>query len=62
MSGPRLTEQLTLAFTSAEEDIPSTVGGEGAEPIVAKCEPERCGRGAGPGGGRADGSDNRVFG
>jgi RNA-directed DNA polymerase len=41
MSGPRLTEQLTLAFTSVEGDIAPTAGREGAEPIVAKCEPER---------------------
>jgi RNA-directed DNA polymerase len=41
MSGPRLTEQLTLAFTSVEGDIASTAGEEGAEPVVAKGEPER---------------------
>jgi len=39
MSGQRLTEQLQLVFTSAEEEVPSTVGREGAEPVVAKCEP-----------------------
>jgi RNA-directed DNA polymerase len=41
MSGQRLTEQLQLVFTSAEEEVPSTVGREDAEPVVAKCEPER---------------------
>jgi RNA-directed DNA polymerase len=41
MSGLRLTEQLTLAFTSVEGDIAPTAGREGAEPIMAKCEPER---------------------
>jgi RNA-directed DNA polymerase len=41
MSGLRLTEQLELAFTPAEEDVSSTDGGDGAEPVVAKCEPER---------------------
>src|SRR5438094_8286210 len=41
MSGQRLTEQLQLVFTSADEAAPSTVVREDAEPIVAKCEPER---------------------
>jgi RNA-directed DNA polymerase len=41
MNGQRLTEQLQLAFTPAEEEISSTVGREGAEPVVAKGEPER---------------------
>ena len=41
MSGQRLTEQLQLVFTSAEEAGPSTVVREDAEPVVAKCEPER---------------------
>src|ERR1700704_5210567 len=41
MSGPRLTEQLKLAFTSVEGDIAPTVGREGAGPVVAKGEPER---------------------
>ena len=41
MHGQRLTEQLELAFTAAEEDVSSTVGREGAEPVVANCEPER---------------------
>jgi RNA-directed DNA polymerase len=41
MNGQRLTEQLQLAFTPVEEDVSSSVGCEGAEPVVAKCEPER---------------------
>src|SRR5262249_3918459 len=41
MSGQRLTEQLQLVFTTAEEELSSTVGREDAEPVVAKCEPER---------------------
>ena len=41
MSGQRLTEQLQLAFAPVEEATTSTVGHEGAEPVVAKCEPER---------------------
>jgi len=41
MSGQRLTEQLQLVFTAAEEAAPSTVGRADAEPVVAKCEPER---------------------
>ena len=41
MSGQRLTEQLELVFTSADEAAPSTVVREDAEPVVAKCEPER---------------------
>ena len=41
MSGQRLTEQLQLVFAPAEEVTTSTVGHEGAEPVVAKCEPER---------------------
>src|SRR5450755_1987651 len=41
MSGPRLTEQLTLAITSADGDIASTADREGAEPVMAKGEPER---------------------
>ena len=41
MNGQRLTEQLQLVFTSAEEAVPSTVVREDAEPVVAKCEPER---------------------
>ena len=39
MNGQRLTEQLQLVFTPAE-DVFSTAE-EGAEPVVAKCEPER---------------------
>jgi RNA-directed DNA polymerase len=41
MNGQRLTEQLQLAFAPVEEDVSSTGGREGAEPVVAKCEPER---------------------
>ncbi len=41
MNGQRLTEQLQLVFTPADEGTPSlTVSGD-AEPVVAKCEPER---------------------
>src|SRR5713226_6008712 len=41
MNGQRLTEQLQLAFTSADAEIFATADGDGAEPDVAKCEPER---------------------
>ena len=41
MNGQRLTEQLQLAFTPADESISSPADGDGAEPVVAKCEPER---------------------
>ena len=41
MNGQRLTEQLQLVFTPAEEEVFSTAADEGAEPVVAKCEPER---------------------
>ena len=41
MNGQRLTEQLQLAFTAAEEDVSSPAVRGGAEPVVAKCEPER---------------------
>ena len=41
MNGQRLTEQLQLAFTPADESISSPGDGDGAEPVVAKCEPER---------------------
>lgn len=41
MSRQRLTEQLQLAFTPAEAERSATAGRDGAEPIVAKCEPER---------------------
>jgi hypothetical protein len=41
MSGQRLTEQLQLVFTPADEEMRSTAPREGAEPVVAKCEPER---------------------
>ena len=41
MNGQRLTEQLQLAFTPVDAGVSATVGGDGAEPDVAKCEPER---------------------
>src|ERR1700688_4402130 len=41
MNGQRLTEQLELVFASAEEAASSTTVGGDAEPVVAKCEPER---------------------
>src|ERR1700680_4490398 len=41
MNGQRLTEQLELVFTSTEEAASSTTVGGDAEPVVAKCEPER---------------------
>src|SRR5262245_66338351 len=41
MTGPRLTEQLTLAFTSTDDDSLSTAVNEGAEPVMANDEPER---------------------
>jgi RNA-directed DNA polymerase len=41
MTEQRLTEQLQLVFTTAEEDTSSTAVGEGAESVVAKREPER---------------------
>ena len=41
MNGQRLTEQLQLAFTPADAAVSAPAGREGAEPVVAKCEPER---------------------
>ena len=41
MSGPRLTEQLTLAFTPTGDERGSSAEAGGAEPVVAKCDPER---------------------
>jgi len=41
MNGQRLTEQLQLAFTPTDAGVSATVGGDGAEPDVATCEPER---------------------
>jgi len=41
MSGQRLTELLQLVFTTTEEGTPSFVAEGDAEPVVAKCEPER---------------------
>ncbi len=40
MNGQRLTEQLQLAFTPAEAEMSAAAGGDGAEPVVAKYEPE----------------------
>ena len=40
MTEQRLTEQLQLVFTAAEDVQSSAVGG-GAESVVAKREPER---------------------
>jgi RNA-directed DNA polymerase len=41
MDGQRLTEQLQLAFAAPEEASASPAARGGAEPCVAKCEPER---------------------
>src|SRR6266852_5227354 len=41
MNGKRLTEQLQLALTPADAAVPAPAGRDGAEPVVAKCEPER---------------------
>jgi RNA-directed DNA polymerase len=41
MSGPRLTEQLQLAFTPVDDGHVSAIDDGGAEPTVAKCDPER---------------------
>jgi RNA-directed DNA polymerase len=41
MNGQRLTEQLQLVLTSADEAVPSAVVDGDAEPVTAKCEPER---------------------
>jgi hypothetical protein len=41
MNGQRLTEQLVLVFAPGAEGTSSSIGREDAEPIVAKCEPER---------------------
>ncbi len=41
MTEQRLTEQLRLVFTSADDDVSSTVVGEDAESVVVKREPER---------------------
>ena len=41
MNGQRLTEQLQLVFTPADDATRSPAGREDAEPVVAKCEPER---------------------
>jgi RNA-directed DNA polymerase len=41
MTEQRLTEQLWLVFTSADEDDSSAAARGDAESVVAKCEPER---------------------
>jgi RNA-directed DNA polymerase len=41
MSGPRLTEQLQLAFTPVDDEHIASAEAGGAEPVVAKGEPER---------------------
>ena len=41
MTGPRLTKQLQLAFAPVDDRLSSAAVGEGAEPVVAKGEPER---------------------
>jgi RNA-directed DNA polymerase len=41
MNGQRLTEQLQLAFTPVDAAVSASAGRDGAEPVVAKCEPER---------------------
>ena len=41
MTGPRLTDQLQLAFAPVDDGLSSAAVGEGAEPVVAKGEPER---------------------
>ena len=41
MTGPRLTEQLSLAFTPAADEPSPPVNGEGAEPVMATDGPER---------------------
>jgi RNA-directed DNA polymerase len=41
MTEQRLTEQLRLVFTSADEDHSSAAARGDAESVVAKCEPER---------------------
>ena len=41
MTGPRLTEQLSLAFTPEDDEPSPPVQGEGAEPVVATDGPER---------------------
>ena len=41
MTGPRLSEQLQLAFAPVDDGTPSPADGEGAEPVVANGEPER---------------------
>ena len=41
MTGPRLTEQLSLAFTPVDDERSPPTTGEGAEPVVTTEPPER---------------------
>src|SRR3970040_554287 len=41
MNGQRLTGPLQLAFTPVDAAVSASAGRDGAEPVVAKCEPER---------------------
>ena len=41
MTGPRLTEQLSLAFTPVDDEPSPPTTGEGAEPVVTTEPPER---------------------
>ena len=41
MTGPRLSEQLQLAFAPVDDRRASAADGDGAEPVVAEREPER---------------------
>ena len=41
MTGPRLTEQLSLAFTAVDDEPSPPTMGEGAEPVVTTEAPER---------------------
>ena len=41
MTGPRLTEQLWLAFTAVDDELSPPTTGEGAEPVVTTDAPER---------------------
>ena len=41
MTGPRLTEQLSLAFTPVDDEPSPPTTGEGAEPVVTTEAPER---------------------
>ena len=41
MTGPRLTEQLSLALTPVDDEPSPPTTGEGAEPVVTTEAPER---------------------